>query len=246
MPGARCWEAATPSHRATRSGTHRCRRRTTLAQSLLRLPWMRLDFTRRRWRSFTRTPPPRTLRGPRTHPWRDATHGWHSTGCNPEHLQPSRGPSMPCWCTGCRLFHWPPSAPHIQPCLWSRWNRSFDLLLLWSHLHAPGRRPDGEAGYPMATTPWRRPTQRWPLHVPRPASSGRCKPAGFRHIPPSLWQWTEAAHELWDIWWVVRPSCRRYGPEEASLQPWGHPLSMLFTRYRFVIILRASCKKRPL
>ena len=48
MPGARCWEAAAPSHRATRSGTNRCRRRATLAQSLLRLPWMHLDFTGRR------------------------------------------------------------------------------------------------------------------------------------------------------------------------------------------------------
>ena len=48
MPGARCREAAAPSHRATRRSTHRCRRRPTLAQSLLRLPWMHLDFTGRR------------------------------------------------------------------------------------------------------------------------------------------------------------------------------------------------------
>ena len=48
MPGARCWEAAAPSHRATRRGTHRCRRRPTLAQSLLRLRWMHLDVTGRR------------------------------------------------------------------------------------------------------------------------------------------------------------------------------------------------------
>ena len=48
MPGARCWEATAPSHRATRRGPHRCRRRPTLAQSLLRLRWMHLDFTGRR------------------------------------------------------------------------------------------------------------------------------------------------------------------------------------------------------
>ena len=224
MPGARCWEAAAPSHRATRSGTNRCRRRATLAQSLLRLPWMHLDFTGRRWRSFTRAPPPRTLRGPGTHPWRDATHGRRSTGRNPEHLQPSRGLSMPCWCTGCRLFHWPPSTPHIRPCLRSRRHRSFDLLLLWSHLCPSGRHPAGTAGYPMATTSWRRSKQRWPLHFPWPASSGRCKPSRLRHISPSLWQWAKATHELWNLWWVVRLSakaCRRYGPEEASLQPRG-------------------------
>ena len=146
--------------------------------------------------------------GPGTHPWGDAAHGWQGTRRNLEHLQPSRGPPMPCWRTGCRLFHRPPSPPLTQPCLWSRWNRSFDLLLLWSHLHPSGRHPAGAARDPMATTSGRRSTQRWPLHFSWPACPGRCQASGFGHLPQPLWQWRErrlTSFETFDEWCVHLP-----------------------------------------